>query len=65
MYCSNWGVPKDAAAMISTDSGAWVLQPEEKGKVFLRATITGANVASDPDRTWYGTIETPAVKVDW
>ena len=65
MYCSNWGVPKDAAAMISTDSGAWVLQPEEKGKVFLRATITDANVESDPDRTWHGTIQTPAVKVDW
>ncbi len=25
MYCSNWGVPKDAPAMIATDSGAWVL----------------------------------------
>jgi hypothetical protein len=27
--------------MISTDSGAWVLKPEEKGKVFLRATVKG------------------------
>jgi hypothetical protein len=65
MYCSNWGVPKDAPAMISTDSGAWVLQPQEKGKVFLRATIKGEKVDSDPDRTWHGTIQTPAVKVDW
>jgi len=65
MYCRNWGVPKDAAAMISTDSGAWVLKPEEKGKVFLRATIKGEKVESDPDRTWYGTIETPLLKVDW
>src|SRR5262245_15481671 len=65
MYCRNWGVPKDAAAMVSTDSGAWVLKPEEKGKVFLRATLKGEKVESDPDRTWYGTIETPLVKVDW
>lgn len=65
MYCSNWGVPKDAAGMISTDSGAWVLKPEEKGKVFLRATIKGTEDKSDPDRTWHGTLATPDVKVDW
>ena len=64
MHCTNWGVPKDAA-MISTDSGAWVLKQQEKGKVFLRATIEGAKVESDPDRMWYGTIVTPAAKVDW
>jgi hypothetical protein len=40
-----------------------VLKPEEKGKVFLRATIKGEK--ADPDRTWYGTIATPLVKVDW
>ena len=65
MHCTNWGVPKDAAAMISADSGAWVLAADEKGKVFLRATLKGAMVESDPDRTWYGTIEAPLVKVDW
>ena len=65
MYCSNWGVPKDAAALIATDSGAWVIQPEEKGKVFLRATIKGAKEESEPDRVWHGTIQTPPVKVDW
>jgi hypothetical protein len=65
MYCSNWGVPKDAAAMISTDSGAWVIEPKEKGKVVLRATVKGDKVKSDPDRLWYGTIETLPVKVDW
>ncbi len=65
MYCSNWGAPEDAAAMISTDSGAWVLRAKEKGKVFLRATVKGAKVESDPDRMWYGTIVTPPVKVDW
>ena len=37
--------------MISTDSGAWVLQQQEEGKVYLRATVTGAEVESDPDRT--------------
>ncbi len=65
MYCSNWGVPKDAAAMIATDSGAWVLQPRDKGKVLLRATIKGEEVKGDPDRTWHGEIVTPAVRVDW
>ncbi|MBY0460362.1 MAG: hypothetical protein K2V38_23860, partial [Gemmataceae bacterium] len=65
MHCTNWGVPKDAAAMISTDSGAWVLTAEEKGKVFLRATLTAKQVESDPDRTWYGVIKLTPVKVDW
>ena len=65
MHCTNWGVPKDAAAMISTDSGAWVIKAEVKGKVFLRATLTGKQVESDPDQTWYGTIETTPLKVDW
>ena len=51
--------------MISTDSGAWVIKEEEKGKVFLRATLTGKQVESDSDRTWYGTIETTPLKVDW
>ena len=63
MYCSNWGVPKNATAMISTDSGAWVLKSEEKGKVFLRAKLSGEPLQSDPERTWHGTIETPAVTV--
>jgi hypothetical protein len=65
MYCSNWGVPKDGGAMVSTDSGAWVIPPAENGKVFLRATIKGDKVAADPDRTWYGKIESPLVKIDW
>ena len=65
MHCTNWGIPKDAAAMISTDSGAWVIKAEEKGKVFLPATLTRKKVESDPDRTWYGTIETTPLKVDW
>jgi hypothetical protein len=65
MYCSTWGVPKDAPAMIATDSGAWVLQSQEKGKVFLRATIKGTKMDADPDRTWYGIIQTPLVKVNW
>jgi len=65
MYCSNWGVPKDAPAMISTDSGAWVIKPEEQNKVFLRATIKGKEEKSDRDRIWQGTIATPDLKVDW
>lgn len=65
MYCSNWGVPKDAAAMIATDSGAWVLKSDEKGKVFLKATIKGDKAHSDSNGTWSGTIESPLLKIDW
>ena len=65
MYCSNWGVPRDAAAMIATDGGAWVLQPRDKGKVLLRAKIKGEEAKADRDHTWHGEIVTPAVKVDW
>lgn len=65
MHCNNWGVPKDAAAMIATDSGAWVLQSQERAKVFLRATVAGAEAEPDPDLAWRGKLETPPVKVDW
>jgi len=64
MYCSNWGVPKDAAAMIATDSGAWVLMPKEKGTVFLRATVTN-DANSESCRIWRGIIVTPPVRVNW
>jgi hypothetical protein len=64
MRCSNWGIPKDAPAMIATDSGAWVLQKEEKGKVFLRVTVKGEKVESDPDRIWEGKIQALS-KIDW
>jgi len=64
MYCSNWGVPR-AAAMIATDSGAWVIESHEKGKLFLRATITGGKTDLKSQRIWQGTIVTPPVKVDW
>lgn len=64
MECRNWGVPK-AAAMISTDSGAWVIQEAERGQVFLRARIVGDRVEGDHYKIWHGKIETPLVKVDW
>ncbi len=40
MECRNWGSSKEAA-MISTDSGAWVLQEQDKGQLFLRMKIAG------------------------
>ena len=64
MHCTNWGVPKDAAAMIATDSGAWILQAEEKGSVFLRVTIN--NEAEGKSRqNWRGSLISPPKKVDW
>jgi hypothetical protein len=64
LECRNWGVPKDAAAMISTDSGAWVIQDSERGRVYLRATLTGEK--SEPYyKTWQGRIQTPLLAIDW
>lgn len=64
MYCSNWGVPANAPAMISTDSGAWILKAEECGKVYLRATIHADRATADPDALWHGTIEASTM-VEW
>jgi hypothetical protein len=64
LECRNWGVGNNVAAVISTDSGAWFIQDDQRGKVFLRATLTG----EEPDvrwKTWYGTLQTPPLKVDW
>src|SRR5262249_22282281 len=62
MHCTNWGIPRDAAAMIATDSGAWVLKPGQEGKVFLRATVSGKKDADE--RVWSGELEAK-VKVTW
>lgn len=64
LECRNWGLIRDAPATISTDSDVWVIQESEKGKVFLRATLTGEKI--EPAwKTWSGTLQTPLVKVDW
>jgi hypothetical protein len=62
MHCTNWWIPRDAAAVISTDSGAWVLKPEQQGKVFLRATVSGKKDADE--RVWSGELEVQ-VRVTW
>jgi hypothetical protein len=64
LECRNWGIPKDAPAMVSTDSGAWVIREDERGKVSLRATINGEK--SNPEwKSWSGELQTPHVKVVW
>ncbi|HJZ54035.1 MAG TPA: RNA polymerase sigma factor [Gemmataceae bacterium] len=63
MFCTNWGVPRDAAAMIATDSGAWVLKPEQEGKVFLRVKVSGKKQDED-ERVWFGDLEAKA-RVTW
>jgi hypothetical protein len=61
--CRNWGIPKDAV-MVAADSGAWVIQENEKGNVYLRATLTGEKIEPSWMR-WSGKIQTPPLKVDW
>lgn len=64
LECNNWGLKRDAPATISTDTDVWFIQESERGKVFLRATLTGEKI--EPAwKTWSGTLQTPLVKVDW
>lgn len=66
LECVNWGIPKDAAAMVATDGGAWVIQESEKGKVYLRATLMEKEPPAPPYwEYWYGTMQTPLLKIDW
>ena len=67
LECRNWGIAKDAAAMVATDSGAWVIQENEKGKIYLRATLTGEKIepSYNSRKRWSGKIQTPLLKVDW
>ena len=44
MYCTNWGIARDAAAMIATDSGAWVLRPERANSELLGAVVLSCNL---------------------
>ena len=62
---NTWMIPRNAAAVVSTDSGAWVLEGAEKGKVFLRATLTDEPIKPYFWKRWYGKIQTPLLKVDW
>ena len=62
LECRNWGL--GGAAMVATDSGAWHITKEEKGNVFLRATLTGDQ--GKPERkTWHGELRTPLIPVTW
>jgi hypothetical protein len=66
LECKNWGIPKETAAMVSTDSGAWVIQESERGRVYLRATLTSEKPSAPPYwKAWYGKLQTPLVKIDW
>jgi hypothetical protein len=53
--------------MVAADSGAWVIQENEKGKVYLRATLTGEKIEPSYNswKRWSGKIQTPLLKVDW
>jgi hypothetical protein len=64
LECRNWGIPGDAAAMVSTDSGAWTLASEDNGKYFIRAKLS-AEETQPLWKQWHGEIETPLVRVEW
>ncbi len=62
LECRNWGL--GGTAMVATDSGAWHMTKEEKGNVFLRATLTGDK--GKPEwKTWHGELRTPLIPVTW
>jgi hypothetical protein len=64
LECRNWGIPKDAEAMVSTDSGAWKFANEDNGKYFIRAKLSAEE--TQPNwKQWYGEIQTPLVPVEW
>jgi len=63
LECRNWGVG-GSEPMIATDSGAWTIAAEEKGKVFLRAALTGEETKRHGKR-WHGELQTPSIRVDW
>ena len=66
LECRNWGIPKDAPAMVSTDSGAWVINESERGRVYLRATLTGEKSDGTPPwKRWTGVINTPLLEISW
>jgi hypothetical protein len=41
-----------------------MFQEGERGKYYLRATLTGEE-GLERGKTWYGTLQTPLLKVDW
>jgi hypothetical protein len=64
LECRNWGVRKNVAAMVSTDSGAWAITEQEKGNVYIRLTLSG-DPSKFVQKRWRGEIRTPLVPVDW
>ena len=50
--------------MIATDSGAWILKPEENGAVFLRVTINN-DADAKSRQVWHGSLVAPPIKLDW
>jgi hypothetical protein len=66
LECENWGLPENAAAVVATDSGAWIIQESEKGKVYLRATLKGEEFPMASNRkAWSGKLQAPLLKIDW
>jgi hypothetical protein len=63
-----WSVPKGADALVDSRRGAYFVYEREKGKVFLRATLTAEGPTAPLQSfatTWSGNIQTPLLKLDW
>lgn len=52
-----WMFPRNSLAMVSTENGAWVLEEKEKGKVFLRVSLTDEPIKPSAWKRWHGTIQ--------
>lgn len=59
-----WGISPNAPAVMATDGDIWHLTHAHKGRVFLRATLTGRK--GQPEwKVWTGELQIPQVRVNW
>jgi hypothetical protein len=61
----SWMAPPKGAPVVTTTSGAWLLNDADNGNVFLRATLSDEPTKPYPWKRWYGKIQTPLLKVTW
>ena len=64
LEAQSWMTPK-AAAVVVTRNDAWLLSDADNGNLFLRATLSDEPIKPYSWKRWYGTIQTPLLRVTW